>query len=124
MARYNRTTAQRGYGTKHEQLRARLLKAWRPGDPCARCGQPMLYRWTLDRNGNRIAAIHLGHTDDRTGYTGLEHARCNLRDGQRKTTAILRARGPLTPRQLTAIRMKQWQSAMTGAASRSKSSRW
>ena len=124
MPRYYGTTAQRGYGTAHQQTRARLLKAWRPGDPCARCGQPMLYRWLLTPDGKKVSALDLGHTDDRAGYTGLEHRACNRRDGQRKTTAILRARGTLTPRQLTAVRMKQWRASMAGAASRSATSRW
>ena len=66
------TTTARGYGTAHQQLRARLLAQWTPGDPCARCGKPM---WKRDR-------IDLGHTDDRTGYRGLEHDTCN-RGGRR-----------------------------------------
>jgi hypothetical protein len=71
------TTAQRGYGYRHEQVRRALLARWQPGDPCARCGQPMWYRWMLDRYGRRVSAIDLGHNDDRTGWTGLEHRRCN-----------------------------------------------
>jgi hypothetical protein len=33
-------------------------------------------------------AIHLGHNDDRTAYTGLEHASCNLRDGAKRGNAM------------------------------------
>lgn len=112
VARYYGKTSERGYGASHVALRNRLLAAWRPGQPCARCGQPMLYRWTLDSAGRRVSAIDLGHDDQRTGYTGLEHRACNRRDGQRKTTAILRARGAaLSPQQLAAIRVRQWQAA-------------
>lgn len=112
MARYYGKTSERGYGAAHVALRARLLAAWKPGQPCARCGQPMWHRWTMDAAGKRVSAIDLGHADDRRGYTGLEHRACNRRDGQAKTTAILRARGGrLTMAQLSAIRMKQWQAA-------------
>jgi hypothetical protein len=119
VSRYTGTTAQRGYGASHQALRKQLLARWRPGDPCARCGQPMLYRWMTDGSGRRTSAIDLGHTDDRTAYTGLEHRSCNRRDGQRKTTAVLRRRGPMPARQLAAVRMRQWQAsakAVAGAA--------
>ena len=111
MARYTGTTTARGYGADHQRLRKRLLAAWRPGDPCARCGQPMLYRWMLDASGRRASAIDLGHSDDRRSYTGLEHRACNRRDGQRKTTAVLRGRGPMPARQLAAVRVRQWQAS-------------
>lgn len=111
MTRWTGTTKQRGYGSQHQALRKRLLARWRPGDPCARCGQPMLYRWLLMPDGRRVSAIDLGHADDRTAYTGLEHRACNRRDGQRKTTAVLRMRGGLTARQVQAIRFRQWQKA-------------
>jgi hypothetical protein len=80
MARWRGTTTQRGYHYQHQKLRAALLARWQPGDPCARCGLPMWHkqRWL---NGKLIAAIHLGHTADRTGYTGLEHDTCNEADG-------------------------------------------
>ena len=75
------STAARGYGYAHIKLAAALLAAWQPGDLCTRCGKPMWQRWTVTRSGRRVSAIHLGHTDDRTAYRGLEHAACNLRDG-------------------------------------------
>ena len=84
----------------HKTLRKRLLAdlTRRPGQPCARCGLPMYVAQLLD----------LDHTDDRTGYLGLSHRACNRRDGQRKTTAILRAKGRvLSPRQLRAIAAKR-----------------
>lgn len=75
------STAARGYGHHHQRLRQLLLAQWQPGDPCTRCGQPMWTAYELNRWGRLIAAIHLGHTDDRTGYRGLEHAHCNESDG-------------------------------------------
>jgi hypothetical protein len=117
MARWQGSTTSRGYGSQHQSMRNRLLAAWKPGQPCARCGQPMLCRWLITPSGKRVSAIDLGHTDDRRGYTGLEHRSCNRRDGQAKTTAVNRARGrQLTPAQVQAIRWKQWQaSARQGA---------
>jgi hypothetical protein len=112
--RYQGKTSERGYGSSHQALRSRLLAAWKPGQPCARCGQPMWHRWKLDASGRRVTALHLGHTDDRRGYTGLEHDTCNLRDGQAKTAAVNRARGTLTPRQIAAIRYRQWQASTAG----------
>lgn len=111
MARYYGKTSERGYGAAHVALRARLLKAWKPGQPCARCGQPMWHKWKLNAMGKRVTALHLDHNDDRTGYRGLSHDTCNERDGQRKTAAINRARGGLTQRQLAAIQFRQWQQA-------------
>ena len=73
-----RSTTARGYGWPHQRLQAQLLAAWQPGDPCTRCGRPMWHRWTYNQRGQRIAAIHLGHLDDRSGWRGLEHARCNI----------------------------------------------
>jgi hypothetical protein len=89
------STTARGYGWSHQQIQARLIAAWRPGDPCARCGLPMWERWTTSKTGKRISAIHLGHTDNRAGYTGLEHMTCNVRDGaQRGARARARGRRP------------------------------
>jgi hypothetical protein len=81
MARYHGTTTQRGYGYDHVCERNRQLALWRPGQPCARCGRPMWQRWRVAKDGRRVSAIDLGHTADRTGYTGLEHVRCNRGEG-------------------------------------------
>src|SRR5712672_3554157 len=96
--RTRRSSATRGKTNTTAHKRARKLAmadlARRPGQPCARCGQPMYVTQLLD----------LDHTDDRTGYLGLSHRSCNRRDGQRKTTAILKAKGwTLSPRQLRAV---------------------
>jgi len=94
MARVQASTNARGYGTPHRKLRDRLLAAWQPGDPCARCGQPMLYRWMLDQHGRKVSAIDLGHVDGsgKTQWGGLEHVVCNRAAGARVTNRIRRAR--------------------------------
>ncbi len=69
------STEQRGYGTAHRAERKRRLDRWRPGDPCARCGLPMY---------GPASMIDLGHTPDRTAYTGLEHRSCNRGEGARR----------------------------------------
>lgn len=59
-----------GYGRRHRKQRLAALASFRFGDPCARCGQPML---------DPPEKLDLDHTDDRTGYLGLSHASCNRR---------------------------------------------
>lgn len=75
------STSARGYGYQHQKLAGALLAAWQPGDLCTKCRRPMWQRWRLRSDGVLVSAIHLGHTDDRTGYEGLQHDNCNLRDG-------------------------------------------
>jgi hypothetical protein len=89
MARWHGTTTERGYGHQHQAERKRRLARWRPGDPCARCGRPMY---------GPPALIDLGHTTDRTAYTGLEHRHCNRGEGARRGN---RMRG----------RVRAWQSS-------------
>lgn len=70
------TRQQRGYGRDHDRLRAqwaaRLTSSPTP-IPCARCGHPIDPRTPWD----------LGHNDDRTQWTGPEHASCNRAAGGR-----------------------------------------
>jgi hypothetical protein len=68
-------TTARGYGTQHQQLRARLLEQFQPGQPCTRCGKPITTKQDAD----------LGHADGQQGYRGLEHRQCNR--GSRRTPA-------------------------------------
>lgn len=68
------TRQQRGYDKTHDRLR----KQWEPQVVtgkirCARCGEPITGAWDL------------GHTEDRTAWTGPEHAGCNRAAGGRAT---------------------------------------
>src|SRR5262245_41735947 len=67
-AKVRASTTARGYGHAHQRMRAeygRLVLAGRVR--CARCGDWIVPGQEWD----------LGHTDDRRGYTGPEHAVCN-----------------------------------------------
>jgi hypothetical protein len=64
-------TTQRGYGSDHQAARQRALANFVPGQPCVRCNEPLL---------NPLNVV-LDHNDDRTGYLGLAHKRCNDRAG-------------------------------------------
>jgi hypothetical protein len=64
-----KTTAQRGYGGRHQALRRRWAPKVTAGIvSCARCGRPI-------RPGERWDLGH--HDDDRTRYQGPEHTSCN-----------------------------------------------
>lgn len=72
------TTTERGYGHAHQQERKAWAKELKKVGvlPCARCGQPIYDGDEWD----------LGHTDDRSAYTGPEHSRaCNRADGGRRS---------------------------------------
>ena len=78
------TTTQRGYGWDHVKKR----HAW---EPKVRTGQVPCHAAVcleeLEGRGRYIVPgtpWHLGHTADRTGYTGPEHERCNEADGARR----------------------------------------
>lgn len=77
-------TTQRGYGWQHQQHRAAAIANLQPGQPCARCHQPLL-------PGQPLAD---DHNNDRTGYLGLSHAHCNNQAG-----AMTPRRGTPTPHQ-------------------------
>lgn len=60
------------YTSEQKTVRKALLAVYSPADPCWRCGRPL---------GPDPARIDLGHRDDRSGYAGLEHRKCNRRAG-------------------------------------------
>ena len=72
------TRQQRGYDAEHDRRRREWVPKVATGTiPCARCGLLIAADEAWD----------LGHTDDRTGWTGPEHAnRCNRAAGGRAST--------------------------------------
>ena len=79
------SAAERGYHYRHRKLVTAARAAWRPGQPCARCGQPI---WQLSRvlpNGKTESLVDLGHVDGsgKTMYQGLEHRHCSRSAGAR-----------------------------------------
>lgn len=73
-------TTERGYGADHQRLRAATIdQAY--GQPCTRCGQPMVKGQPLD----------LDHDDDRSGYRGFSHRSCNRQAGAIKRNSRRRA---------------------------------
>jgi hypothetical protein len=90
MPRTNGTTTQRGYDAKHKAERKRLEPIVARGEtPCARCGELIVPPEPWD----------LGHTDDRTVWTGPEHQDCNRAAGARKRNArARRSHPPARPR--------------------------
>ena len=100
MSRHYGTTSERGYGSPHQKLRAR----WKP---LVDAGQVQCHAVLCleERDGKSRWIIpgtpwHLGHTEDRSGWTGPEHERCGAADGARRGNAerprrILAAQGPM-----------------------------
>ena len=87
-----RTTA-RGYGVAHQRLRKQWQQAIDQGGICcARCGLPI--------PPEQPHAWDLGHTDDRSGYTGPEHRSCNRSAGARKRNRLAGQRN--------AVRQRDW----------------
>lgn len=76
------SSTQRGYGREHQEERASWAQDVAGGTvACARCGMRI----------GASEAWDLGHSDDRTRWSGPEHRRCNraagLRAGQMRATA-------------------------------------
>jgi hypothetical protein len=76
------TTGQRGYGLKHKAQRAKWVTRVDAGlVDCARCGKPIEPGRPWD----------MGHTEDRTGWTGPEHVTCNRTAGGRNGARVTNA---------------------------------
>ena len=92
-----------GYGSKHQKLRRQLLpQAY--GQPCSRCGLPMLPG----------QALHLDHDDyDHTKWRGFSHKACNLRAAAKKARAIQLGRWRVGARaaakKARAIQLGRWR---------------
>jgi hypothetical protein len=98
MPRTNGTTKQRGYSGHHQ----RLKNQWRP---LVDAGQTLCQAAVcLEEQDGRTRWIqpgtpwHLGHTPDRTAWTGPEHRRCNTADGARRKNKRVNPRQWITSR--------------------------
>jgi hypothetical protein len=80
------------YGGPHQAIRRALLP-YAYGQPCPRCGRPMLPSQPLD----------LDHRDDRAGYLGMSHSRCNRQAGARLGNARRRAERDRSIRMVTEV---------------------
>lgn len=76
------TTSSRGYGRDHKAERDRWAPKVDAGlVDCARCGDPLEPGRPWD----------LGHTDDRSAWTGPEHRTCNRVAGARNGALVTHA---------------------------------
>ena len=80
------TTAQRGYGTQHQQLRRQRIAQYRPGDRCAIGGEPLHLP---------AAYLDLPHDHINGGYLpGLACRRHNRAEGAARGNMLRRVGGP------------------------------
>lgn len=93
------SSTQRGYGPAHRKARAKWKAriAQDGGTQCCICG------YWVDPDEQ----WHLDHTEDRTGYRGVAHARCNIRDGAKRGRT--KQDEPARPSSFTSLR--QWGQA-------------
>ena len=77
------SAAERGYGPPHRKRVEAAKAAFVPGQPCARCGQPIWHLTRIKPDGSRESIVDLGHVDGtgKTQYQGLEHRRCSRSAG-------------------------------------------
>lgn len=83
-----KSSYERGYNRRHKRLR----QAWQviieiSGVNCVRCGEPI----------SPDQSWHLDHTEDRTGYLGPSHSRCNLKAGNGRSKRVYAIRRTITP---------------------------
>jgi hypothetical protein len=72
-------TSARGYGAEHQAVRKKYAALVASGEAtCARCGQPI----------SPGAQFDLDHADDRAGYLGVSHPRCNRLHGAQRGAAV------------------------------------
>jgi hypothetical protein len=82
------STTARGYGAMHQAERKRWAPLVEAGyADCCRCGFPIAPG----------TAFHLDHRDDKLGYLGVSHARCNLKAAAKRGNELMRARKALNP---------------------------
>ncbi|NNG20509.1 hypothetical protein HJ590_13220 [Naumannella sp. ID2617S] len=96
-----RSTTARGYGTQHQAERRRWAKRIKAtGIPCTctrdTCPHHQGQCPTIIVDG---MAWDLGHTDDRTAYTGPECVPCNRSAGGRNAAAKTNAAATMTIRE-------------------------
>lgn len=78
-----KSTKERGYGSEHQRER----RKWKP---IVESGQAVCHATTCVMHSRIIepdAEWDLGHTEDRSAWTGPEHRRCNRREGARRGNA-------------------------------------
>lgn len=70
------TTKQRGYSGEHQSRRAAIILAMSQGATvlCIDCSVVLMPK-----------TLHLGHTDDRSGYRGPQCSTCNDSDAGRRS---------------------------------------
>jgi predicted TIM-barrel enzyme len=78
-----KSTNARGYGAVHQAVREQFKALVASGlAVCARCGGPF----------SPGAQFDLDHADDRGGYLGVSHSRCNRAAGARRGAAVASGR--------------------------------
>lgn len=90
MAQRSRSTTARGYGSKHKAMR----EAWRvrmvDEGEIVECHARVCFM--TSRVIDPLEPWDLGHTIDRTEWTGPEHRYCNRKEPQLRERAAARAR--------------------------------
>ena len=83
-------TTARGYGAVHQAERVKWEPVVKAGNAkCSRCKQPI----------KADEAFDLDHNDDRTGYLGPAHVKCNRSVGGRNGAAVTNAKWSMTTRE-------------------------